>query len=83
MGLEQLFLGSQKVKQTKPVNALEIETLVEEKNILQKDFDEMSTKVKTVEVELVQMKANLNALNGAIQQVNKLIRMAQPKKGKK
>ena len=63
--------------------AIEIETLVDEKNILQKDFDEMSTKVKTVEVELVQMKANLNALNGAIQQVNKLIRMAQPKKGKK
>ena len=63
--------------------AIEIETLVEEKIILQKDFDEMSTKVKTVEVELVQMKANLNALNGAIQQVNKLIRMAQPKKGKK
>ena len=63
--------------------AIEIETLVEEKNILQKDFDEMSTKVKTVEVELVQMKANLNALNGAIQQTNKLIEMAQPKKGKK
>ena len=63
--------------------AIEIETLVDEKNILQKDFDDMSTKVKTVEVELVQMKANLNALNGAIQQVNKLIRMAQPKKGKK
>ena len=62
--------------------AIEIETLVEEKNILQKDFDDMSTKVKTVEVELVQMKANLNALNGAIQQVNKLIRMAQPKKDK-
>ena len=63
--------------------SIEIETLVDEKNILQRDFDEMSTKVKTVEVELVQMKANLNALNGAIQQVNKLIRMAQPKKGKK
>ena len=63
--------------------AIEIETLDDEKNILQRDFDEMSTKVKTVEVELVQMKANLNALNGAIQQVNKLIRMAQPKKGKK
>ena len=33
----------------------------------------MSTKVKTVEVELVQMKANLNALNGAIQQTVRLI----------
>ena len=63
--------------------AIEIETLVDEKNLLQKDFDDMSTKVKTVEVELVQMKANLNALNGAIQQTNKLIELAQPKKGKK
>ena len=62
--------------------AIEIETLVDEKNLLQKDFDDMNTKVKTVEVELIQMKANLNALNGAIQQVNKLIRMAQPKKDK-
>ena len=39
--------------------------------------------MKQVEIEMIQMKANLNALNGAIQQTNKLIEMAQPKKGKK
>jgi len=32
--------------------------------------------IKQVETDLSQMKANLNAINGAIQQVNKLIGMA-------
>ena len=54
-----------------------LDDLLEEKDILQKDFDNMNTKVKTVEVELMQMKGNLNALNGAIQQTSKFIRMAQ------
>tara|TARA_X000001036_G_scaffold249034_1_gene232061 strand:- start:77 stop:268 length:192 start_codon:yes stop_codon:yes gene_type:complete len=54
-----------------------INQLIEEKKILEKDFDELNKKVKTVEVELMQMKGNLNALNGAMQQTNKLVRMAQ------
>ena len=54
-----------------------INQLIEEKKILEKDFDEMNKKVKTVEVERKQMKGNLNALNGAMQQTNKLVRMAQ------
>ena len=54
-----------------------ISQLIEEKNLLEKDFDELNKKVKTVEVELMQMKGNLNALNGAMQQTNKLVRMAQ------
>ena len=54
-----------------------INQLIEEKKILEKDFDELNKKVKTVEVELMQMKGNLNALNGAIQQTSKFIRMAQ------
>ena len=62
---------------------ISIDKLIEEKTILQKDFDQLSQKLKRVEVEMIQMKANLNALNGAIQQTNKLIEMAQPKKGKK
>ena len=61
---------------------ISVDTLIEEKTILQKDFDQLSKKIKQVEIEIIQMKANLNALNGAIQQVNKLIRMAQPKKDK-
>ena len=62
---------------------ISVDTLIEERTLLQKDFDQLNKKIKQVEVEIIQMKANLNALNGAIQQVNKLIRMAQPKKGKK
>ena len=62
---------------------ISVDKLIEEKTILQKDFDQLSKKIKQVEIEMIQMKANLNALNGAIQQTNKLIDMAQPKKGKK
>ena len=62
---------------------ISVDTLIEEKTLLQKDFDQLSKKMKQVEIEMIQMKANLNALNGAIQQTNKLIELAQPKKGKK
>ena len=62
---------------------ISVDTLIEERTLLQKDFDQLSKKIKQVEIEIIQMKANLNALNGAIQQTNKLIELAQPKKGKK
>ena len=62
---------------------ISVDKLIEEKTLLQKDFDQLSKKMKQVEIDMIQMKANLNALNGAIQQTNKLIEMAQPKKGKK
>ena len=62
---------------------ISVDKLIEEKTLLQKDFDQLAKKIKQVEVDMIQMKANLNALNGAIQQTNKLIEMAQPKKGKK
>ena len=63
--------------------SISIDTLIEEKTLLQKDFDEMSKKIRQVEQEVNQMRNNLNALNGAIQQTNKLIAKAQEKKGKK
>mgnify|MGYP001481085809 CR=1 FL=1 len=62
---------------------ISVDTLIEERTLLQKDFDQLSKKIKQVEIEIIQMKANLNALNGAIQQTNKLIDLATPKKGKK
>ena len=62
---------------------ISVDKLIEEKTLLQKDFDQLSKKMKQVEIEMIQMKANLNALNGAIQQTNKLIDLAEPKKGKK
>ena len=46
--------------------AIDLSTLIEEKTLLQKEFDDMSKKMKTVEIDLIQMKANLNAINGAI-----------------
>ena len=42
----------------------------------EKDFDEMRRNISRVETDLAQMKANLNAINGAMQQTNKLIKMA-------
>ena len=62
--------------------SISVEKLIEEKTLLQKDFDQLSKKIKQVEIEVVQMRANMNALNGAIQQTNKLIDMAQEKKKK-
>ena len=62
--------------------SISIDKLIEEKTLLQKDFDELSKKIKQVEIDVVQMRANMNAINGAIQQTNKLISMAQEKKKK-
>ena len=58
---------------------ISIEQLNEEKMILQADFDKINSQIYKVTNDLAQMKANLNALNGAIQQVNKLIEMANDK----
>ena len=62
--------------------SISIDKLIEEKTLLQKDFDELNKKVKQVEMEVIQMRANMNAINGAIQQTNQLISMAQEKKKK-
>ena len=55
---------------------ISVEQLNEEKTILQADFDKINSQINKVTNDLAQMKANLNALNGAIQQVNKLIHIA-------
>ena len=53
--------------------ALDMATLQEEKVLLQKDFEEMKKNIQKVEVDLIQMKANMNAINGAIQQTDRLL----------
>lgn len=55
---------------------INLEQLTSEKKGLQADFEKLGGNIKQVETDLGQMKANLNAINGAIQQVNKLIGMA-------
>ena len=58
------------------------EQLNEEKAILQADFDKINSQINKVTNDLEQMKANLNALNGAMQKVNKLIAMVPQTKQK-
>ena len=53
--------------------AIELSTLQAERDTLQKDFDTLSARIKQVDADLITMKSNLNAIYGAIQQVDKLI----------
>lgn len=49
------------------------QTLKDERKVLEEDFNTMSNRIKQVEKDLGQMKSNLNALYGAIQQVDRLL----------
>ena len=49
------------------------QTLKDERKVLEDDFNTMSNRIKQVEKDLGTMKSNLNALYGAIQQVDKLL----------
>ena len=59
------------------MSTLGIDTLQKEKTQLQEDFGKLGAQVKQVETDLGQMKANLNAINGALQEVNKLIGLVE------
>tara|TARA_B100000427_G_scaffold210114_1_gene175112 strand:+ start:694 stop:939 length:246 start_codon:yes stop_codon:yes gene_type:complete len=48
-------------------------TLIEERKVLEADFNTMNDRIKQVEKDLGTMKSNLNALYGAIQQTDKLL----------
>ena len=52
---------------------IDITQLTDERAILKADFDKLGNNVKQVEADLAQMKANLNAINGAVQQVDRLM----------
>ena len=56
------------------------EQLIEERTKLQTEFDTVRREMAQAEVQLGQMKSNLNALNGAIQQTSKLIGMFEEEK---
>ena len=44
-----------------------------EKASLQKTFDDLNVKIQTIDKEVQVMRNNLNAIHGALQQVNKMI----------
>ena len=54
--------------------------LTAERQVLEKDFEALSSRIKQVDQELIQMKSNLNAVHGAIQQIDKLITMSEKDK---
>lgn len=56
------------------------EQLIEERDNLQSEFDIVRKEILKAENQIGQMKSNLNALNGAIQQTNKLIGMFEEEK---
>ena len=53
--------------------SIDDKTLLSEREVLKKDFDTLSERIRQVEKDLCTMKGNLNAVYGAIQQVDKLI----------
>ena len=57
--------------------AIQTSDLVSQRDLLAKDFDALSERIKKVDVELSQMKGNLNAVHGAIQQIDKLISISE------
>ena len=50
------------------------QSLMKERFVLQKTFNELNAKIQQVEKEVTSMKANLSAVHGALQQMDKLIR---------
>jgi len=60
--------------------SIETNDLTAEREVLVKDFEALSQRIKQVDAELIQMKSNLNAVHGAIQQVDKLIKMSDSNK---
>ena len=59
--------------------AIDEKTLLEERSVLEKDFNTTKERIVQVEKDLGNMKSNLNAVYGAIQQVDKLIAKLAPK----
>ena len=53
--------------------AIDEKTLLEERKVLETDFNTTKERIVQVEKDLGNMKSNLNAVYGAIQQVDKLI----------
>ena len=51
--------------------------LMEERKTLEEDYKNTEDKIKLIEKELGNLKSNLNAIYGAVQQVDKLIVMTK------
>ena len=60
--------------------AIQLSDLKNEREVLVKDFEALKERITQVDRELISMKSNLNAVHGAIQQVDKLIKICDSTK---
>ena len=63
--------------------SIDEKTLLEERKVLEEDFNTTKNRIVQVEKDLGNMKSNLNAVYGAIQQVDKLIALSKKTGDKK
>jgi|TARA_A100001011_G_scaffold335364_1_gene364267 hypothetical protein len=63
--------------------AIDEKTLLEERKVLEEDFNTTKDRIVQVEKDLGNMKSNLNAVYGAIQQVDKLLALSKKTDDKK
>ena len=63
--------------------AIDEKILLEERSVLEKDFNTTKDRIVQVEKDLGNMKSNLNAVYGAIQQVDKLLALSKKTDDKK
>ena len=57
--------------------SIDEKTLLEERKVLEEDFNTTKDRIVAVEKDLGNMKSNLNAVYGAIQQVDKLLALSK------
>ena len=57
--------------------SIDEKTLLEERKVLEQDFNTTKERIVQVEKDLGNMKSNLNAVYGAIQQVDKLLALSK------
>jgi len=63
--------------------AIDEKTLLEERKVLEEDFNTTKDRIVQVEKDLGNMKSNLNAVYGALQQVDKLLALSKKTGDKK
>ena len=63
--------------------SIDEKTLLEERKVLETDFNTTKDRIVQVEKDLGNMKSNLNAVYGAIQQIDKLLTKLNEGKDKK
>ena len=63
--------------------SIDEKTLLEERKVLEEDFNTTKNRIAQVEKDLNNMKNNINAVYGAIQQIDKLLVLAKGGKEEK